>query len=153
MLGDSIRNLVGTSLDGRKLIVVLYADMVGYSRLIGIDDVGTLRRLRVLRSSVIDPAIEQYGGRIIQTAGDSLLAVFDSIDGAVSCAVAVQQAVPAQDGGHPPDRAIRFRVGLNIGDVIADGAELHGDVVNVAVRLQAECRPAASVSPAPCATR
>jgi class 3 adenylate cyclase/TolB-like protein/Tfp pilus assembly protein PilF len=141
MLGTRVRDLGGTSLDGRKLIVVLYADMVGYSRLIRMDDVGTLRRLRVLRSKVIDPAIEQHGGRIVQTAGDSLLAVFDSIDGAVSCAVAVQQAVPAQDSAHPPDRAIRFRIGLNIGDAIADGADLHGEVVNVAARLQAECPP------------
>ena len=70
MLGTRVRDLVGTSLDGRKLIVVLYADMVGYSRLIGIDDAGTLRRLRVLRNSVIDPAIEQHGGRLLQTAGD-----------------------------------------------------------------------------------
>lgn len=141
MLGTRVRDLGGTSLDGRKLIVVLYADMVGYSRLIRMDDVGTLRRLRVLRSKVIDPAIEQHGGRIVQTAGDFLLAVFDSIDGAVSCAVAVQQAVPAQDSAHPPDRAIRFRIGLNIGDAIADGADLHGEVVNVAARLQAECPP------------
>jgi TolB-like protein len=115
--------------------------MAGYSRLIGIDDVGTLKRLRVLRSSVIDPAIDQYGGSIIQTAGDSMLVVFDSIDGAVSCALAVQQGVATHDRTHAPDCAIRFRIGLNIGDAIADGTELHGDVVNVAVRLQAECPP------------
>jgi TolB-like protein/class 3 adenylate cyclase/Tfp pilus assembly protein PilF len=134
------KDLVGKSLAGRKLIVVLYADMAGYSRLIGLDDVGTLQRLRSLRTSVIDPAIDQHGGRTIQTAGDSLLVVFDSIDGAVSCALAVQNGVAAHDGAHP-DRAIRFRIGLNIGDAIADGTELHGDVVNVAVRLQAECPP------------
>jgi adenylate cyclase len=109
--------------------------------LIGIDDVGTLKRLRVLRSSVIDPAIDQHGGRIVQTAGDSMLVVFDSIDGAVSCAVAMQKGVASHDSTHAPDRAIRFRIGLNIGDAIADGTELHGDVVNVAVRLQAECPP------------
>src|SRR5690349_6045157 len=134
------KDLVGKSLAGRKLIVVLYADMAGYSRLIGLDDVGTLKRLRSLRTSVIDPAIDQHGGRTIQTAGDSLLVVFDSIDGAVSCALTVQNGVAAHDGAHP-DRAIRFRIGLNIGDAIADGTELHGDVVNVAVRLQAECPP------------
>ena len=68
--------------------------------------------------------------------------------------MAVQQAVPAQDSAHPPDRAIRFRIGLNIGDAIADGADLHGEVVNVAARLQAECPPAAvSASPARCVTR
>jgi class 3 adenylate cyclase len=71
--------------DRRKLIAVLYADMVGYSRLIGLDDVGTLERLRGLRKDLIDPAIEEHGGRIVNTGGDSLLIVFDSIDG--QCAV------------------------------------------------------------------
>jgi TolB-like protein/class 3 adenylate cyclase len=141
MSGPDVKGLVGRSFSGRKLIVVLYADMVGYSRLIGIDDIGTLKRLRALRSSVIDPAIAQHGGTIIKTAGDSLLVVFDSICGAMSSAVAIQHGVPVNDETYPPDRAIRFRIGLNIGDVLADGADLHGDVVNVAVRLQAECPP------------
>ena len=80
-------------------------------------------------------------GRIVQTGGDSLLIVFDSIDGAVRCAVEVQQQVPTHDGDQPPDRAIRFRVGINIGDAIADGTDLHGEAVNVAARIQAECPP------------
>ena len=67
--------------------------------------------------------------------------MFDSIDGAVRCAVKVQQQVPIHDGDQPPDRAIRFRVGINVGDAIADGTDVHGDVVNVAARLQAECPP------------
>ena len=91
--------------DRRKLIAVVHADMVGYSRLIGLDDAGTIERLRSLRSNVIDPAIEEHGGRIVQTGGDSLLIVFDSIDGAVRCAVKVQQQVPIHDSNHPPDRA------------------------------------------------
>ena len=91
--------------------------------------------------SLIDPAIEEYGGRIVQTGGDSLLIVFDSIDGAISCAVKMQQQVPAYDGDQPPSRSIRFRVGVNIGDAIADGADLHGEGINVAVRLQSECPP------------
>ena len=115
--------------------------MVGYSRLIGLDDEGTLQRLRALRRELIDPTIGEHGGRIVQTGGDSLLIVFDSIDGAVRCAVQVQQRVPDYDGDHPPDRIIRFRVGINIGDAIADGTDLHGDAVNVAARLQAECPP------------
>ena len=90
---------------------------------------------------LIDPAIDEHGGRIVQTGGDSLLIVFDSIDGAVRCAVKVQQQVPIHDGDQPPDRAIRFRIGINIGDAIADGTDLHGDAVNVAARLQAECPP------------
>ena len=127
--------------DRRKLIAVVYADMVGYSRLIGLDDVGTLERLRILRRTLIDPAIDEHGGRIVKTGGDSLLIVFDSIDGAVRCAVKVQQEIPIQDRDHPPDRGIRFRIGINLGDAIADGTDLHGDAVNVAARLQAECRP------------
>jgi adenylate cyclase len=130
-----------TSLGGRKLIAVVYVDMVGYSRLIGSDDVGTLERLRTLRRELIDPAIREHGGRIVKTAGDSLLIVFDSIDGAVRCAITVQQQVPDYDGDQSADRHMRFRVGINIGDVIADGTDVHGDGVNVAARLQAQCPP------------
>src|SRR3984885_1583841 len=125
--------------DRRKLVAVVYADMVGYSRLIGLDDVGTLERLRTLRTTLIDPAIQEHGGRIIQTAGDSLLIVFDSIDGAVRCAVKMQKQVPDHDGDQPPDRAIRFRVGINIGDVIAVGLTLPGVGGTVGVSLQANC--------------
>ena len=134
-------DLIGRLSGGRKLIAVVYADMVGYSRLIGLDDEGTLERLRTLRSTLIDPAINQHGGRIVQTGGDSLLIVFDSIDGAMRCAVKVQQQMADYDGEHPPDRAIRFRVGINIGDAIPDGTDLHGEAVNVAERLQAQCPP------------
>ena len=129
--------------DRRKLVAVLYADMVGYSRLIGLDDAGTLQRLRGLRKEVIDPAIREHRGHIVQTGGDFLLIVFDSIDGAVRCAVRVQQQVPILDHEQPSDRAIRFRIGINIGDAIPDGTDLHGDAVNVAARLQAECPPGA----------
>jgi adenylate cyclase len=141
MSGSNASDLIGRSPDRRKLIAVVYADMVGYSHLIGLDDAGTLERLRSLRREVIDPAIEEHGGRIVQTGGDSLLIVFDSIDGAVRCAVKVQQQVPSHDRDQPPDRTIRFRVGINIGDAIADGTDLHGDAVNVAARIQAECPP------------
>jgi len=134
-------DLIGRAPGGRKLIAVVYADMVGYSRLIGLDDFGTLERLRTLRRTLIDPATTEHGGRIVQTAGDSLLIVFDSIDGAVRCAVGIQQHMPEYDVHDRPDRAIRFRIGINIGDVIADGTDLHGDGVNVAARLQAVCPP------------
>jgi adenylate cyclase len=132
-------DLAGSAAGGRKLVAVVYADMVGYSRLIGLDDAGTLARLKALRANLIDPTIAEYGGGIVQTGGDSLLIVFDSIDGAVRCATNVQQEVPVLDGDQPPDRAIRFRIGINLGDAIADGTDLHGDAVNVAARLQAEC--------------
>ena len=129
------------SQDRRKLVAVLYADMVGYSRLIGLDDAGTLGRLRTLRREVIDPAISEHSGRIVQTGGDSLLIVFDSIDGAVRCAVKVQQQILIHDCDQLPERSIRFRIGINLGDAIADGTDLHGDAVNVVARLQAECPP------------
>jgi class 3 adenylate cyclase len=134
-------DLIGRAPGGRKLIAVVYADMVGYGRLIGLDDIGTFERLRTLRSTLIDPAINEHGGKLIQTGGDSLLIAFDSIDGAVRSAVKMQQRVPNYNGDQPPDRAILFRIGINIGDVIADGTDLHGDGVNVAARLQAECPP------------
>ena len=132
---------IGRAPGGRKLIAVMCADMVGYSRLIELDDLGTLERLRVLRRALIDPTINEHGGRIVQTAGDSLLVVFDSIDGAIRCAVTVQQQVPHHDGDRPADQTIRFRIGINIGDAIANGTDLHGEVVNVAARLEAICPP------------
>jgi class 3 adenylate cyclase len=93
-VSNSPSDLIGRAPGGRKLIAVVYADMVGYSRLIGLDDIGTLERLRTLRRTLIDPAINEHGGKIVQTGGDSLLIVFDSIDGAVRCAVAIQRQVP-----------------------------------------------------------
>jgi adenylate cyclase len=132
-------DLTGKAAGGRRLIAVVYADMVGYSRLIGLDDAGTLRRLRTLRRALIDPAIREFGGRVVKTGGDSLLMAFDSIDGAVRCAVKVQQQVPVYDGDQPVARRIRFRVGINIGDVIPHGTNLYGDGVNIAARLEAEC--------------
>jgi len=134
-------DLAGKGAGGRRLVAVVHADMAGYSRLIGQDDAGTIRRLRTLRRALLDPAIREHGGRVVQTGGDSLLIAFDSIDGAVRCSVRVQQQVPVYDGDQPADRRIRFRIGINIADVIPDGTDLHGDGVNVAARLQAECPP------------
>jgi len=136
---SAISGLKGRAAGGRKLIAVAHIDMVGYSRLIGLDDSDTITRLQTLRCLLIDPAVDEHGGSIVQTAGDSLLIVFDSIDGAVRCSIHVQRHVPDYDGEISPARRIRFRVGINIGDVIASGTDLHGDGVIVAVRLQSEC--------------
>jgi TolB-like protein len=87
---------------------------------------------------VIDPAIREHGGRVVQTGGDSLLVAFDSIEGAVRCAIKVQQQVPVYDGDRPPERRIRFRIGINIGDVIPHGTDLYGDGVNIAARLETQ---------------
>jgi class 3 adenylate cyclase len=92
--------------DRRKLVAVVYADMVGYSRLNGLDDTGPLNRLRTLRREVIDPAIEEHGGGIVQTGDGSLLIVFDSIDGAVRCAVQVQQLVRIRDDDSATARGV-----------------------------------------------
>src|SRR5580704_11577249 len=124
MSGSNASDLIGKSPDRRKLIAVTYLDMVGYSRLIGMDDAGTLDRLRTLRQALIDPTVREHGGTVVQTGGDSLLVAFDSLDGAVRCAVKVQQQIPLHDGDQPPDRRIRFRIGINIGDVIPDGTNL-----------------------------
>jgi TolB-like protein/class 3 adenylate cyclase len=139
MAGINASDVPARPQDRRKLTAVVHADVVGYSRLIGLDDVKTLERLRALRNALIDPAIDAHSGRIVNTGGDSLLIVFDSVEGAVRCAVKMQQEVPTLDRDQPPDRAMRFRVGINVGDVIPDGTDVHGDVVNVAARLQAEC--------------
>jgi adenylate cyclase len=112
--------------EGRRLIAVLYADMVGYSRLIGVDDAGTFARLMELRRDLIDPALARHGGTLVNTAGDSLLIRFDSILSAMLCAVEIQRGVPEYDGDHAADRHMRFRMGLNVGDVIPDGTNLHG---------------------------
>jgi adenylate cyclase len=124
---------------GRKLAAVVHADVVGYSRLIGIDDLRTVAQLRSIRQMVVDPAVVANGGRVVQTGGDSLLMTFDSVAGAVRCAVRVQAEMRVRVHRDPPDRRVRFRIGINMGDVIAEGGDLHGDSVNVAVRLQEVC--------------
>ena len=131
------------SVDSRKLIAVVFADMVGYSRLIGLDDADTIGRLRELRGDLIDPALARHGGTLVNTAGDSLMITFDSIIAAVRFAVDMQRGVPDFDGDYPPDRQMRFRMGINVGDVIPHGTNLHGEGVNIAARLQAICPPGA----------
>lgn len=123
----------------RKLTVLVHADMVGYSRLIALDDVGTMTRLGKLRTQVMDPEVLRHRGRIIQIAGDSLMMVFESIDRAVECAICIQERIPVADADLPADREIRFRFGVNIGDVVSDDSGYHGDGINVAARLQQAC--------------
>ena len=133
--------LVGRGEGGRKLIAVLHADIAGYSRLIGQDDAATVRRLERIRRDCIDPSIEKHGGQIVQTAGDSFLAVFDSVHGAVQCAIGLQQEIASHDEAKSQDQRIEYRIGINVGDVIANRTDLHGESVNVAARLQAACTP------------
>jgi adenylate cyclase len=125
--------------DRRRLTVVVYADLAGYSRLIGEDDAGTFARMGELRADLIDPAIARHGGRLVNTAGDSLLVLFDSILDAMRFSIEVQRAIPSFDGEHAPERRLRFRMGVTVGDVISEGTNLHGEGINIAARLQTVC--------------
>jgi adenylate cyclase len=124
----------------RRLAAILAADVAGYSRLMGVDEVGTLTALKAHRREIVDPAIAAHKGRIVKTTGDGMLVEFASAVDAVACAVAVQEKVAqrAADGAEP---CIRFRVGVNVGDIIIDGDDIFGDGVNVAVRVENECEP------------
>jgi class 3 adenylate cyclase/TolB-like protein len=124
----------------RKLAAILHADVVGFSRLMGLDEAGTHRVLGELRRAV-DPLIASYGGRMVGTAGDSFLADFSSVVDALSCAVEIQLAARAINDPMPPDRRLELRIGINLGDVIVDGGDIFGDGVNIAARLQALAHP------------
>jgi adenylate cyclase len=121
----------------RRLAAILAADVVGYSRLMGADEEGTLERLKKLRHELIDPNIAKHHGRIVKTTGDGLLIEFASVVDAVRCAAEVQQAAPERNAGVPADCQIELRIGINLGDVIADGDDLYGDGVNIAARIEA----------------
>src|SRR5262245_36835089 len=112
------------------------ADVAGYSRLIGIDDEGTLAQLNVHHAELIEPKIKEYRGRIVRTAGDGLLVLFVSAVDALRCAVEIQRAMTERNAQIPADRRIHFRMGVNVGDIV-EGASIHGDGINVAARLEA----------------
>ncbi|MDP4005461.1 adenylate/guanylate cyclase domain-containing protein [Methylobacterium sp. NEAU K] len=126
----------------RRLAAILVADIVGYSRLMGLDEAGTIRRLKVLRRDLIDPAIKTAQGRIVKTMGDGLLVEFPSPLRAVSCAVGIQRAMAGWEAALPEERRFKLRFGINVGDVVAqpDG-DLFGDGVNVAARLEPLSEP------------
>jgi class 3 adenylate cyclase/TolB-like protein len=124
----------------RKLAAILHADVVGFSRLMGADEAGTHQALGRLRRAV-DPLIASHGGRIVGTAGDSLLADFSSVVDALSCAVEMQQAARKINDPIPVDHRLELRIGVNLGDVIVDGGDIFGDGVNIAARLEALAEP------------
>jgi adenylate cyclase len=125
----------------RKLAVIFAADVAEYSRLMGLDEVGTLRTLQAYRT-ILDGLIAAHHGRIFNTAGDSVMADFASPVDAVECAVAVQAAIDKENAKRAPGEQMRFRIGVHLGDVIVEGANLFGDGVNIAARLQALAEPA-----------
>jgi adenylate cyclase len=124
-----------------RLAVLLCADVVGYSRLMGTDEEGTLAALTTARRELIDPAVSAHRGRIVRTTGDGLLVEFQSVADAVRCALQVQRAMLDRDPGTSDDRRIRLRVGINVGDVIANGDMVYGDGVTIAARLEALAEP------------
>src|SRR6516225_7517676 len=124
---------------GRRIAAILAADVAGYSRLVGDDEEGTLTRLRVLRRELIDPEIAAHRGRVVKVMGDGILIEFASVVDAVRCAVAVQRRMAA--AAEPAERRIQYRVGINVGDVLAEGEDILGDSVNIAARLEGIAEP------------
>ncbi|RWN56859.1 adenylate/guanylate cyclase domain-containing protein [Mesorhizobium sp.] len=120
----------------RRLAAILAADVVGYSRLMGHDEMGTLTTLRALRAELVDPKIAEHMGRIFKATGDGVLAEFPSVVNAVACAVDIQRRLEARNADLPEDCAIRLRIGVNLGDVIVEGEDIFGDGVNIAARLE-----------------
>jgi len=125
----------------RRLAAILAADVAGYSRLMGVDEEGTLSALKELRRDLADPKIKEHRGRIVKTTGDGLLVEFASVVDAVRCAVEVQYEMAERNVGMPEERRIQFRIGINLGDIIKDGRDIHGDGVNIAARLEALAEP------------
>src|SRR5512137_82130 len=128
----------------RKIVAILAADVVGYSRLTSADEDRTLARLRALRSDLIDPTIAVHHGRVVKRTGDGALVEFRSVVDAVRCAIEVQNGMVERNAGLPPERRIEFRIGVHLGDVVeeADG-DLMGDGVNIAARLEGVAKPGA----------
>jgi adenylate cyclase len=127
----------------RRLAAILAADVVGYSRLMGADEVGTLRALRAHRRELIDPAIADRRGRIVKTTGDGILAEFPSAVQAVACAITIQRGLASRNASTAEEKRLAFRIGINVGDIIIEANDIFGDGVNVAARLEGLCEPGA----------
>jgi adenylate cyclase len=139
-LGDAVDRRRSARVE-RRLAAILAADVVGYSRLMGADDEGTLAALQAVRREVADPKIAENRGRIAKTTGDGLLVEFASVVDAVRCAVEVQTAMAERNADVPADQRIEFRIGINLGDIIIDEGDIYGDGINVAARLEALAEP------------
>jgi adenylate cyclase len=125
----------------RRLAAILAADVVGYGRLMGADEEGTLATLKARRRDILQPLVAKHRGRIVKVMGDGVLVEFASAVSAVQCAVDLQQAMAAANRDLPDDRHIKLRVGVNLGDVMVEGSDLYGDGVNIAARLEALAEP------------
>src|SRR6478735_7206650 len=120
---------------GRRLAAIVAVDVAGYSRLMGLDEVGTARTLREHRA-VIDALVAKHGGRLVKSTGDGVLLEFASVVDAVECAVTVQAVMDERNEGAPVDRRMLLRIGINLGDILIEGDDILGDGVNVAARLE-----------------
>lgn len=125
----------------RRLAAIVSADVVGYSKLMGVDEVGTLAALRAHRAELIDAKIAEHGGRIVKTMGDGLLLEFPSVVDATTCAIEMQEGMAARNAKVPDDKRITFRIGVNLGDIIIEGEDILGDGVNIAARVEALAEP------------
>jgi adenylate cyclase len=125
----------------RRLTAILAADVAGYSRLMGADEEGTHERLKAHFGQLVEPKIREHKGRTVKNTGDGLLAEFASVVDAVRCAAEVQRGMIDRNAEQPEQRRIEFRIGINLGDVIAEGGDIFGDGVNVAARLEALAKP------------
>ena len=125
----------------RRLAAILAADVAGYSRLMGVDEEGTHERLKAHLQELVNPEIAEHHGRVVKTTGDGFLAEFPSVVGAVRCAVEIQSGMAERNVETPPEKRIEFRVGINLGDVIAEEHDIFGDGVNVAARLEGLAEP------------
>ena len=125
----------------RRLAAILAADVVGYSRLMEADEEGTHERFKAHLAELIDPRIREHHGRVVKTTGDGVLAEFASVVDAVRCAGEIQRAMADRDQDLAEERRLRLRIGVNLGDVIADGGDIYGDGVNIAVRLEGLAAP------------
>lgn len=134
-------NRVAQERVGRRLAAILAADVVGYSRLVGMDEEGTIARLKALREDLIDAGIAQHHGRIVKTTGDGILVEFPSVVDAVRSAAALQRELKEHEASVPEDQRIEFRIGINLGDIVVQGDDIMGDGVNVAARLEGLAEP------------
>ena len=125
----------------RRLAAILAADVAGYSRLMGVDEEGTLHQLKAHRKELVDPKITEHRGHIVKTTGDGMLVEFVSVVDAVRCAVDIQRGMVERNASVPVDKRIEFRIGINVGDIISDDNDIYGDGVNVAARLEALADP------------
>ena len=125
----------------RRLAAILAADVAGYSRLIGVDEGGTLARLKAIRAELIDPMIAAHNGRLVKTTGDGLLVEFSSVVDALRCATEVQAGMAERMATASADKPLEFRIGINVGDIVVEDGDIFGDGVNVAARLEGLAEP------------